>query len=88
LQLAAHGWDVINFDKIPSPDPNSGAFCFLTIELTDMGQVLEGLTEIDMRYKGVDAVVHLAALPAPGQTASSYQFHTNTMRYYYDSLYR
>lgn len=34
----------------------------------------------DMGYSGVDAVVHLAAIPSPGQTNSSEQFRVNTMR--------
>lgn len=33
-------------------------------------------------YKGIDAVVHLAAIPSPGQTSSSNQFRTNTMSTY------
>lgn len=48
LQLAAHGWDVINFDRVLSPDKESGAFFELQIELTDMGQVMEAMQEIDM----------------------------------------
>jgi len=32
-----------------------------------------------MAYSGIDAVVHLAAIPSPGQTNSSRQFRTNTM---------
>ena len=38
-----HGWDVINFDRVPSPDPESGAFYEVNVELTDMGQVLQAL---------------------------------------------
>ena len=45
-----------------------------------MGSVLEALMSIDMGYAGVDAVVHLAAIPSPGQTNSSEQFRVNTMR--------
>ncbi|KZT37800.1 NAD(P)-binding protein [Sistotremastrum suecicum HHB10207 ss-3] len=87
-ELASHGWDVINFDRVPPPpstgENGEGALPgrYLQIDLTDMGQVMEALSEIDMSYKGVDAVVHLAALPAPGQTASSFQFQTNTMSTY------
>lgn len=44
-----------------------------------MGSVIEGLMSTDMGYSGVDAVVHLAALPSPGQTSSSEQFRINTM---------
>ncbi|KAL7007548.1 hypothetical protein EMMF5_003012 [Cystobasidiomycetes sp. EMM_F5] len=47
-----------------------------------MGSVIEGLMSTDMGYSGVDAVVHLAALPSPGQTSSSEQFRINTMSTY------
>lgn len=39
----------------------------MRIDLTDHGQVLNALLGIDDRYDHVDAVVHLAAVPAPGQ---------------------
>jgi len=81
-ELAAHGWNVINFDRVLSSDKEPGAFFELQIELTDMGQVMEAIQEIDMRYRGVDAVVHLAALPNPAQAPSSTLFHTNVMSTY------
>lgn len=39
---------MINFDRVLSPDKESGAFFELQIELTDMGQVMEAMQEIDM----------------------------------------
>ena len=48
VKLAAHSWDVINFDRVPSPDLQSGAFYEVNVELTDIGQVLEALQEVDM----------------------------------------
>lgn len=47
-----------------------------------MGSVLEALMSSDMNYSGIDAVVHLAAIPSPGQTNSSEQFRVNTMSTY------
>jgi nucleoside-diphosphate-sugar epimerase len=47
-----------------------------------MGSVLEVFHSTDMGYQGVDAVVHLAAIPSPGQTNSSEQFRVNTMSSY------
>jgi nucleoside-diphosphate-sugar epimerase len=47
------------------------------VDLTDYGQVVEALTGIDDRYSGVDAVVHLAAIPAPGITTNSATFANN-----------
>jgi len=87
--LANEGWEVINFDTrrpiTASEDGKSGiggAYRLVEVDLTDMGQVLEAMMETDMAYKGIDAVVHLAAIPSPGQTSSSKQFGTNTMATY------
>lgn len=87
--LAASGWEVINFDRVrpktASEDGKSGlggAYRLVEIDLTDMGQVLEALMEVDMAYKRVDAVVHLAAMPSPGQSSSSKQFNTNVASTY------
>jgi len=59
-----------------------GAYRLVEIDLTDMGSVLEVFHSTDMGYAGVDAVVHLAAIPSPGQTSSSKQFQTNVMATY------
>lgn len=48
----------------------------------NMGSVLEVFHSTDMGYQGLDAVVHLAAIPSPGQTNSSEQFRVNTMSTY------
>lgn len=87
--LSSSGWEVINFDRVrpktASEDGKSGlqgAYRLVEVDLTDMGQVLEALMEIDMAYKGVQAVVHLAAMPSPGQSASSKQFNSNVSSTY------
>ena len=72
--LVEHGWEVHNLDLAPPPEP----VCPHTrVDLTDYGQVVEALTGIDDRYRGVDAVVHLAAIPAPGLTANAATFANN-----------
>lgn len=85
--LADEGWEVIAVDKTRPPgiseDGKSGlggAYRLVEVDLEDMGGVLETLMNIDMAYSGIDAVVHLAAIPSPGQTNSSRQFRVNTMR--------
>ena len=87
--LADHGWEVISVDNRRPPgiseDGKSGlggAYRLVEIDLEDMGAVLETFCSIDMAYSGIDAVVHLAAIPSPGQTNSSRQFRTNTMSTY------
>ena len=74
-RLLASGHQVTNVDQ--RPDPGSGAR-FLRIDLTDYGQVAEALTGIDDAYAAVDAVVHLAAIPAPGLTANAATFANNS----------
>lgn len=78
-ELAEHGWDVVNLDRVPSADP---IVPFTRIDLTDYGQVVEALTGVDARYTGVDAVVHLAAVPGPGIAANASTFHNNVTSTY------
>lgn len=75
--LAAHGYEVVNVDVAPPP-PGQPAL-FTRVDLTDLGQVTEALTGIDDRYQGVDAVVHLAAIPAPGLIPSGATFANNVV---------
>ena len=72
--LLAQGYDVVNLDSTP---PREETCPYVRIDLTDYGQVVEALTAIDSRYTGVDAVVHLAAIAAPGVTANAATFHNN-----------
>ncbi|KAK5123348.1 hypothetical protein LTR85_002779 [Meristemomyces frigidus] len=87
--LAEEGWEVISVDTRRPPgiseDGKSGlggAYRLVEIDLEDMGSVLETFMSTDMAYSGIDAVVHLAAIPSPGQTSASRQFRTNTMGTY------
>jgi nucleoside-diphosphate-sugar epimerase len=47
-----------------------------------MGQTMEVLHQVDDRHNGVDAVVHLAAIPAPGFATGSEIFRNNTVSTY------
>ena len=53
--LVEHGYDVLNVDLAKPVEPLAP---FLRADLTDYGQVVEAL-------RGAEAVVHLAAIPAP-----------------------
>ena len=75
--LATHGYDVVNVDTAPPPEGQKALFT--RVDLTDLGQVTEALTGIDDRYAGVDAVVHLAAIPAPGLRPSGVTFANNVV---------
>ncbi|MEU4424279.1 NAD(P)-dependent oxidoreductase [Actinoplanes sp. NPDC024001] len=68
--LREHGNEVINLDAAAQrPD--------IRIDLTDYGQTIEALTAIDDRYDRIEAVVHLAAIPAPGLTGNAATFQNN-----------
>ena len=51
---------MVNIDRVPSPDSRTH---FIRTDLTDYGQVVEALCGIDEVHRGVDPVVHLAAIP-------------------------
>jgi nucleoside-diphosphate-sugar epimerase len=73
--LVTNGYEVLNVDQLPARE----SVCpTVKIDLTDYGQVLEAmLGGIDEHRGPVDAVVHLAAIPAPGQFANSRTFRNN-----------
>ena len=73
--LRATGDEVVNLDAAAvRPD--------IRIDLTDYGQTIEALTAIDDRYDHIDAVVHLAAIPAPGITGNAATFQNNIVATY------
>jgi nucleoside-diphosphate-sugar epimerase len=73
--LAEHGHRVIALDRVPAPASRAAAF--VRVDLTDFGQVSEALTHVDDVHDGIDAVVHLAAIPAPGLTTNAATFSNN-----------
>ncbi len=78
--LVAHDWDVVVFDRIrPSglADDLTAAITYLPIDLSDYGQVLDAMLGVEERYDRVDALVHLAAIPAPGLVADHDTFANN-----------
>ena len=73
-ELIEHGWQVTVLDLTPTPHPKAS---FVRVDLGDHGAVVDALTGIDDRYTSVDAVVHLAAIPAPGMTTNAVTFDRN-----------
>ena len=76
--LLEHGHEVVNVDRVPSADshaPDSTA-PFLPADLTDFGQTLEALSGAEV-LPGVEAVVHLAAIPSPVHATPDIVFRTN-----------
>jgi nucleoside-diphosphate-sugar epimerase len=78
--LLAHGYTVVNVDRTP---PAERLCPFVHVDLTDFGQTVETLSAIDERVSGVDGVVHLAAIPAPGLYPNSVTFKNNILSTYY-----
>ena len=54
-------------------------WAFTQLDITDYGQVVDALSGIDDRHSGLDAVVHLAAIPAPGLMTDVETFQNNVV---------
>lgn len=72
-ELAAAGYEVHGLDSQPAPPSHD----YTRIDLTDYGQTVDAMFGVQDRYGTVDAVVHLAAVPAPGQVTDAATFHNN-----------
>ena len=70
--LRDRGHDVLNVDLVRDDSPHGQ--CLVT-DLTDLGQCHDVIA-------GADAVVHLAAIPAPGLRPEGETFRVNTMSTY------
>ncbi len=74
--LLAHGYEVLSVDVLTPPEPPRQRLTpFLKADLTELGQVIEVLS-------GYDAVIHLAAIPAPGIQTEEVTFRNNTLSTY------
>ena len=73
--LVAHGYDVLNIDQQALPEPICPS---VRVDLTNFGEVAAAIMGgIDERKGPFDAVVHLAAIPAPGLAANARIFANN-----------
>ena len=68
--LREHGYDVLATDAVVSREDRDEGM--LRADLTDYGQAVEALSQA-----GVDAVVHLANIPAPGLSTPAVTFNSN-----------
>ncbi|MFF5173221.1 NAD-dependent epimerase/dehydratase family protein [Micromonospora sp. NPDC000089] len=81
--LRGVGLDVLAVDRAAGGDPRDVAGEFLQVDLTDYGQVVEAFGGgADEHAGGVDAVVHLAAVPAPGLMPNAVTFANNSAATY------
>ena len=67
-----HGYEVVNVDVNVTPQTAGNA---VKVDLTDLGQVFNALTE-------ADAVVHIAAIPRPRGYTSQVVFQNNVLSTY------
>ena len=80
--LREAGHDVVNLDRAPAPGGPPRGPGFVEIDLSDYGQVADALTGVEGVYDALDAVVHLAAIPAPGLLSNVATFHNNMVASY------
>ena len=71
-RLREAGHEVLGLDRTGTP-----GFDFSMIDFTDYGQTLDGLLGITARHDGLDAIVHLAAIPVNGPVPDATIFHNN-----------
>lgn len=72
--LVASGYEVLNLDLTLPRDPIAPT---VRVDLRDFGEVVAALRGVDEHRGPFDAVVHLAAIPAPGLFANARTFANN-----------
>jgi nucleoside-diphosphate-sugar epimerase len=73
--LVTNGYDVLNLDQALPREPIART---VRTDLSNFGEVLNAfLGEVDENKGKIDAVVHLAAIPAPGQFPNAKTFNNN-----------
>jgi nucleoside-diphosphate-sugar epimerase len=78
--LLANGISVVNIDLVA---PANRTCPFVKADLTDFGQAIDVVSGVDAQIgHDIDAIVHLAAIPAPGLYTNSVTFETNIMSTY------
>lgn len=77
-ELLERGHDVLNIDRVASAESNSpdSPAPLMLADLTDFGETLEALSGGE-RMPGIEAVVHLAAIPSPVHATPDVVFRTN-----------
>jgi nucleoside-diphosphate-sugar epimerase len=78
--LIEHGYEVINADIVP---PKESQCPFYKIDFENMAQTIELFSAMDFEHsRGVDGIVHLAAIPGPGIAPNETAFRINTTSTY------
>jgi len=66
--------DLVNHSELDIP--------FTKVDLENFGDAMESVSEIDDRINGIDAIIHQAAIPAPGLETNHKTFRMNTLSTY------
>ncbi|UOE42797.1 NAD-dependent epimerase/dehydratase family protein [Agromyces larvae] len=75
--LRDDGHEVVNLDRAGERGT------VVVADLTDYGQVLDAIAGVDEHGSGADAIVHLAAIPAPGLATDVETFRNNLLSTYH-----
>ena len=76
-RLSDDGHEVTNLDRTGVRGPG-----FTEVDLRNYGQVVDVFLGLEDRHAGFDAVVHLAAIPAPGHAPDAATFENNMQSTY------
>jgi nucleoside-diphosphate-sugar epimerase len=71
-RLRAEGHEVLGLDIAGTGGPG-----FTRVDFGDYGQTLDSLLGVTARHEGLDAIVHLAAIPVNGLVPDAATFHNN-----------
>ncbi|MFF9562130.1 NAD-dependent epimerase/dehydratase family protein [Leifsonia sp. NPDC014704] len=71
-ELRKSGDVVVSLDAAGERGPG-----FVRVDLTDYGQTVDAILGVNDQHDGFDAIVHLAAIPAPGILSDVATFHNN-----------
>lgn len=71
-RLRVEGHEVLGLDLTGTPGAG-----FVRVDLGDYGQTLDALLGVTARHTGLDALVHLAAIPVNGLVPDVTTFHSN-----------
>ena len=78
-KLSEKNYDVFNVDL---QDKQELDVPFTCVNLENFGETVEAITQIDDRINGIDAIIHQAAIPAPGLYPNHKTFRVNMLSTY------
>src|SRR4026209_1575568 len=74
----AQGYEVVSIDQSPAPRINRPDYSFVQANLTDFEEFMQAI-------RGCDALIHMAAIPAPGHHPD-HEVHNNNVVASYNAL--